>query len=701
MKGVNLIFPYWYLLVSVGGGLLYAALLYYKTKDFENKSKWLKPGLGFLRFFSVASIIFLLLDPIIRSHSKRIKKPIILIAQDNSESVRNAFNNKTDSLNYQKALKELEHKFAGKYEVHRYLFGEDIREGAFPDFTDKETDIASALGYLYDLYRTENIGAIILATDGNFNKGLHPLYVRPQLKAPIYSIALGDTTMRRDVVITAVYHNNIAYLGDLVKIHIDIKATLLKGNETRVSVLTKKNGKYQKISDRKLFIDKDDFFKSIEMTIPTERAGYTRFIVRLSPVEGEQNKKNNYRNFYIDILQARQKILLLANSPHPDIGTLKTALQANKNNEVSIQYADDIHYTPGMADIVILHQLPSYKHPISSLLSQLKKQRVPTLFIAGLQSNFLALNEAQDAVFVRPSGGVQLNEVTASINKNFNDFHLSDQLVNELEQFPALYTAFGTFSPKPNAKTLLYQKILKLKTNHSLLSFSNKNGRKTGVFCATGIYKWRLFDYLKHRSFDVMEELLQNAVRYLSVKDDKSRFRVRPVKPFFKESEPVHFIAERYNAVYEPDNSGEIDMRITDSLGNNYDFAFTRTDNAYELNTSKMPAGEYKYIATTKLDGKVLKKRGSFTVSTLDIEQAKDHSNRSLLLALSGKTGGKMIYPSMMERLYEMVPAEHQIKPIAYQSIRTRPLIHLKWPLFLLILTLSFEWFLRRYYGKY
>ncbi len=701
MSGISLSYPFWYLAVSALGGVVYALALYFGTKDFENKSPWLKPGLGFLRFFSIAGILFLLLDPIITTYSKRLKKPVILIAQDNSESVGSGMKSPADSLAFTNAFDQMRTTLQQNYEVQSILFGDTPREGKKPDFSDQETDISSALRYLYDQYRAENVGAVILATDGNFNRGLHPLYSSPQLAAPIYTIALGDTTVRRDATITAVYHNNIAYLGDLLKVHIDVKAHLLKGKQTFLRVLGLKNGKYTTLSKEKLYIDQEDFFKSLEMTIPAETPGYTRFIAKIDPVAGEINTRNNAYNFYIDVLQSRQKILIIAHGAHPDIGTIKKALEQNENNEVTIQYADHLQYTKGKADLVILHQLPSYRYAVSGLLAQLKKDRTPTLFVAGLQTNFIALNEAQDAVFIRPSGGAQLSEVTAAVNRQFDGFHVSGDLAKHLEQFPSISTAFGSFTPKPNAKTFLFQRILKVDTKHALLSFGRKDGRKTGVFCGVGLYKWRLFDYLKYQSHQNIETLIQNTARYLIVKEDKSRFRVKPIQPFFKESEAVRFYAERYNSVYQKDNTEEVSLTLRDSSGNKFEYSFSRSEDAYTLDIGKLPAGAYKYTASTKLEGKQVKKSGSFTVSLVDVEQNNTSTNQPLLSALSEKTGGKMLFPSQLDSLTQWLTTRPSIKPIAYSTSRTRPLIHLKWPLFILLLTLALEWFLRRYHGKY
>jgi hypothetical protein len=56
---------------------------------------------------------------------------------------------------------------------------------------------------------------------------------------------------------------------------------------------------------------------------------------------------------------ADKKYLLLANSPHPDIAAIKTAVEANKNYSVDVQFIDDYTAKVAAYSLVILHQLPS------------------------------------------------------------------------------------------------------------------------------------------------------------------------------------------------------------------------------------------------------------------------------------------------------------------------------------------------------
>ena len=62
-----------------------------------------------------------------------------------------------------------------------------------------------------------------------YNKGASPVFTSDKLKIPIYAIALGDTTVKKDVILTKVEHNRLAYLGNDFPMEVVVTAKQLKG----------------------------------------------------------------------------------------------------------------------------------------------------------------------------------------------------------------------------------------------------------------------------------------------------------------------------------------------------------------------------------------------------------------------------------------------------------------------------------------
>jgi hypothetical protein len=186
-------YPWWFLLFCVATGILFAYILYGRKKFVftENESKWWKYGLAFLRFLSTSLIAFLLLSLLIKTKKTEEEKPVILLLQDNSSSLNVSFGNFSKQ-KYAAQLSDLQEKIKDKYELIAYNFGDELTDFSEPNYSEKETDISNAIDELITRHGSQNIGAVILASDGIFNKGNSPLYNRNALNDSI----LYDSTWR-------------------------------------------------------------------------------------------------------------------------------------------------------------------------------------------------------------------------------------------------------------------------------------------------------------------------------------------------------------------------------------------------------------------------------------------------------------------------------------------------------------------------
>jgi hypothetical protein len=161
-------------------------------------------GMAVIRFIAVSFLAFLLLSPLVRTLSTRIEKPVIVFLQDNSESIRvNAKNE--DSAQYAQQVNQLVKGLSKDYDVKTYSFGSNLDEGLSFSFQDKTTNISSAIDEIANVYTNQNLGAIILATDGIYNEGSNPVYLKEELNVPVYTIGMGDTTLKRDLQLTNVF----------------------------------------------------------------------------------------------------------------------------------------------------------------------------------------------------------------------------------------------------------------------------------------------------------------------------------------------------------------------------------------------------------------------------------------------------------------------------------------------------------------
>lgn len=699
MSNLTFQYPAWFLLLCVLLGLGFAMLLYYRDTTFREQSPMLNRWLGVLRFLAVTLIGILLLSPILKSTITETKKPVIVLAQDHSESIAGAMSEadleryKTDWAGLRSVLEE-------DYEVHELAFGDQVREGVDFKFSDKISNFSELLQTTYDLFGAQNLGAVVMATDGIYNEGSNPAYSGAQIAAPIYTVAFGDTTPRKDLIVRRVFHNNIAYLGDKFSIQIDVAATNCTGAQTVLTVSRVDGEQTRQLQSFPISIGSNDFFTTKEVLLEADRPGVAQYLIRVAKVNGETVAANNSKEIFIDVLDARQKILLLANGPHPDLSALRQMLEFNKNYQVSIANFG----APGLDitkyDFVILHNLPSATADISGLVQKMDERRIPRLFIAGMQTNFAGLSPLQGLVNAR-SDGRQSDDVQAKVSPRFSSFHIDPRTIEALPQFNPVVSAFGTFSATPQAQVILYKRIGKVDTDQPLLAVGETNGVKTGIFLAEGLWKWRLFDYLQHQNHDIFDEVFGKTVQYLSIKEDKRKFRVALDQSIFNENEPVTFGAELYNDNYELTNDPDVALVIRNKDGKEFTYTFNKVGKAYALNAGILPVGNYTFKASTNFNGRGLVFEGKFSVRPIQLELFETTANHAVLRQLSAQFGGETVAPTALASIAEKIRSKETVKPVIYQTNRTNPLINLKWIFALLAGLLVLEWFLRRYFGAY
>jgi hypothetical protein len=692
--GVTLLYSAWLILACIAAGLLYSAVLYYKEKKSEIplKIKWI---LAVVRFIVVTLLAFFLLSVSVKQITRQLEKPIIIFAQDNSQSI---VINK-DSLFYKSDYPKLISKFindiSGDYDLKVYTFGDKLSEKDTFSFIDKQTDISAFLDEVDIRYSNRNVGAVIMASDGIYNKGASPVYSSEKIRFPVYTIALGDTNVQKDIILTKGNYNKICYLGNDFPVEIIINANKCAGKKVTLTVGKGDQTLFTKTVD----IQNDKYSETVNFQLEAKQTGVQHYFVRLSSVEGEISYKNNNQDVFIEVLDGRQKILILSAAPHPDISALKQSIENNRNYEVDYSLKSEFKKPLNPYNLVILHQLPSKNEPATELIEQIKALKIPILYILGNQSDINMFNRLKTGLNI-VQGGSKFDDALPSVNTDFALFTLNDDIKKVINSFPPLSVAYGDYKLANSMNVLCYQKIGNVFTQKPLAIFNNTLDEKNAIICGEGIWRWKLNNYLQNNNLLVFNELISKFVQFLSAKVDKDFFRVKHKNSFY-ENETVEFDAEVYNESYELVNDQEVKLTITNSEKKSYPYIFSKSSKAYHLNSGSFPVGEYSFVAQVKLGNKTMQKNGIFTVYPLNVEAVNLVADHQMLNLISKKHNAKMFYPQQLDKLIESLKARDDIKTISHSEKRYNDLVNLWWIMLLLIALLSFEWFMRKYFGTY
>lgn len=688
-------YPSWYILVCLLCGAAFAFVLYRKNHGIPDASRTLLWFLTALRFLSVSILCFLLFAPLLRLNSRELEKPVILFLQDNTESVTANSDSTFIKQQYPGLIQKLAEQLGDKYDFKSFSFDHQLQDSLKNDFSGKETDISTALTELSDRYENVNIGAVILATDGIYNKGNNPLYNRRMLNAPVYTVAMGDTTIRRDLFIAQLRHNQLAYLNNTFPVQVTVQADKLKGKASRVSI--KKDG--VSVASEEINISEEQFLKTVDFQIKAEKTGVQRYAVVLESVEGEISIKNNTRDFFIEIIDSRQKVLILAAAPHPDVAAIRQSLIQNRNYEVEVKQADAYSGSVKPYSLVILHQLPSAANSAAGIIAEASGAGVPLWFIAGASTQAGILNSQQKLLQINGARG-GMNDVYPILNPGFALFTLSDELREAIRKFGPLQIPYGNYIMQQSAVTLFSQRIGAVSTQYPLFVFSSDPEQKQALLAGEGMWRWRLQDYAEHGNHQLFDELVSKVVQYLSVRNERKNLRVI-ARNSYNENERIRMDAEVYNSSYELINQVDVNLVIKDEKGLTYPFSFARTVSAYSLDLGMFRAGSYSYEAKTKVGDEEFSAEGRFIVKPVETEKSSGRADHAMLRTMALRSGGEMINPQNLLQLSDKISKREDVKPVSHIESTVKELVRFPWIFGLILLLLSLEWFIRKRSGGY
>ncbi|PBQ31584.1 hypothetical protein CNR22_07325 [Sphingobacteriaceae bacterium] len=657
-------------------------LLYYKNKKNSEASTTVLKGMAALRFLSFFFILLFLLNIFFKHLQNETENPIVLLAIDNSSSIRSSADSAFVQGDFLNQLEKVRSKLGEKHTLKTVLFGSKAQTSdEKATFSEKETDLENLVNEVENNYSNQNIGALIVVSDGIYNKGSNPVYSAEKLGYPIYTVAMGDTNEIKDVLIQKVNHNQVAYAGNNFPVEVVVNAKKFAGKEVIVSLL---EGGTEK-SKQTLKIASDNFLSTCNFTLSASKVGVVRYTAKVSILDGEKNTANNSQPFVVEVIDNKEKILLLAVIPHPDVAAIKEAISDGTNYEVDYALTQDFTKPVKPYSLVIIH---GYSAAQAQLIADCKNNLVP----------FWIINPAgpENLPGLKISGSLnRYNDSEPYIENSFGLFTISDDLKKFAKDLPAVKTFFGNYSIGNGSNNLINQRIGQIETENPILFFTESSGLKSAVFLGDGLWKWKFRDFAEHKNFNLFTELISKSVQYLSVKSDKSFFRVSAPK-IINENTEIELGAEVYNKSYESVTDPDVTLVLTNSEDKKFNYTFSKTTSAYKLNIGVLPPGEYRYEASVKNNKELFVKQGVFAVKEVISEKINTVANHQLLYQLANRSNGKLFYPNELQKLEDDLLKSDKIKAITYSQISTSSLIDLKWLFWLILGLLSAEWFFRK-----
>lgn len=700
---------YLLLIVPIAGALTY--WMYLGTRELLSRGQQIL--LNVFRFGVLTLLGLLLLEPLITSLSKLSFPPIIAVLQDNSESLIIQKDSTFVRESYPQKLKSALVDFdEGEYQVDLYRFASEVSGDANPDslsFDQTGTNLSAALDHVENLYQNQNLGAVVLISDGIPTAGVNPLYTIEGIRQPVFSVLLGDTTAQRDIRIQEVLFNEIAYLN--TELPVRVKVRNLGFDQANLKVTLRDRNRT--IGTKSLTLNRGNNEGTVDFSFQPEEVGLQQYTVVVTRLDGEITYRNNVRSLFINVLETQVKIALFAGGPHPDLGALDKALAREESYELTefvvrrpgVFYNDPGAYNLEDFDLFILHNFPqgrSDEAQISRLVDQIKNTKKPVLYFVGIGADLNAMQPLFDYMALIPRGiSNKSEEVLADFQPPYRDhstYTFTDNWIQWVNNAPPLYRNQSDWDSKATAEVYATAKIKNVALPYPVFALQNQLGRKNAVLLGENFWRWRAHSYLESNDFELFDAWLFNLIKWLRVTDDKRKFIVEPSQQVFTGSDAVIFKGQVYDDSYNPVSGVEINLRITGPDGKEEEYYLNETGDAqYFLELYNLGEGAYSYTAEgRKNERKVGSDRGQFSIGRSNVEHFQLQADQDLMQQIALRTGGDYLLAQNLDQLPDQLKALPGLKPVIDYKRNRRSIQDYWWIMVLLLALLSAEWVVRK-----
>ncbi|MCG2461328.1 VWA domain-containing protein [Flavobacteriaceae bacterium F89] len=642
--------------------------------------------LSFLRFLALFGTLLILVNPKFTKREFSVEKPDLILLADNSSSIETS----DGATEMAQIINEIEEngQLAERFNISKYNFGAGLTDSDSLTFSERNTDITTALSTVDHLF-AQQTGAIVLLTDGNQTLGQDYEFYKGRQNLPVYPVAIGDTTRYEDLGIDRVNFNKYTFLKN--KYPIEVHVSYYGGSEvaTRLNVLA--NGKT--VYTENLKFSKSQNSKVVHIQLTAESIGLKNIRLALTSLREERNTANNTRDIAVEVIDEKTNIGIIYSILHPDLGALKKALESNGQRSVTFLKPSSKSMELKDLDLLILYQPNTAFQDIYKYVDNTK---IGTFTITGPKTDWRFLNKAQHN-FTKNNYN-QAEEISPILNSGFSIFSISDFSISD---FPPLESNLGEITFQKDYEVLLGQQIRGTDLNQPLLAiYGEESGSDRGrgaVLFGENIWKWRMQTFRNDQNFKNFDAFLGKLVLYLTTTKPKSRL-ILDYEPIYDGSNNAKITATYFDGafVFDPNANLVLNLKGRDN-GTSKEIPMLLQRDYFEADLTDLPAGGYDFTVSVKNEN--LSKSGSFTISDFDVEQQFPSTNYKKLQRLATGTQGGLYFPSEITTMLQKLNGDERFVPLQRSRENVVSLIDFRILLGIIVAALSTEWFIRKFNG--
>lgn len=681
--------------ISVSG----ISLAFYTYSSYQSISNFSKIVLILLRSSIFILLVFLLMNPVFKHTVTTEEKPELVILFDQSSSVSISKGNWNGSLNLPRLTLDINNNLSQEFDLRWVGFDSDTYEIDIADsmsFTGSQTDIGLALSNVVSNYTPNQI---LLITDGVTTRGRDPLFVAQNLDIPINSLAIGDSTRFKDLVVSFVEYSSEMVTETEYTVRVGIRNDGFLGSKSRVTL----NRDGLEIASQDVIFQYETGIQQVDFNLSSSSEGLYDYTVSVEPFETEWSTENNVYNFSVNYVDSRLEILYMTYQHHPDVSIVKQILfeypeisitELTWNGTRFLQNLNQLNTTD--FDLIVIHGVPN-----SSNTSELVRLRT-------------LISEHNTVLFMIP--GTTTDPVYPSILSTLNSFQADGNSMSWTQSqiqpqsaqsgHPVLDLPTYNWSRSPLV-TSLYSGLAVRSGNQSLMISPQYESIPAVSTQRIGNYRSTVLSISGFGSFylsgndddrETISDLIGNIITWSASDVNQDLFQLTSNKSEYSARENIIFNASVRTEDGSPEENAIVDLMIENDNSETRNFSLQNTQNGnFTLSVASLPVGTYEFSGSARRnDFNIGTVTGSFTVGSSQQELVNTIRQDNLLNQLSSLTHGISYDYSEVDALISELKSRSNKTTVN----KTDMLNVFKNPLWfvVVILLLTIEWFLRRKY---
>lgn len=662
-----------------------------------------------IRSLAIILILLAIFEPILTYQEVETIKPQNYFFVDNSSSI--VFSDSASRQNQMdNFLNEVNNSFNNDYQIK--AFGkrvDDVSSDSLNkiNFKEQATNYNDIIRNLKE--NSENISAAVILSDGVITEGENPLYKAEKLGIPIFTIGVGDTTESKDLEVRKVLYNEYIYADKTT----EIKATILNQNYVgeNAEVILREGSNVVARKRTKL---NETGINEVTFEYTPEQPGEKKLSISVSQFQGELTYENNRKVFFINVLDDKLNVLLIAGSPSPDLSFVKNSLQQDEklkvNSIVQIsgsKFLDENNFSDKIdsADILYLIGFPASNTPnnlVNSVHNAISNSRKPFFVSLAPAVDLNRLKKFQNQLpFTINSITSDETQVQPSIQDVTNPL-IVNGISNPIESWnnlPPVYKNNSNLKPKPESNIIAKTSIRNVQTASPLLLSRKVSGYRSIAVLGREIWKWKLQS--SRQNAELFDNFISNTVKWLNTREDQKKVRLRTTKRLYTSAETIEFIGEVYDETFTPLDNASFTVTVNNGNDESYSIEMLSEGNGiYRGNLETKQPGSYEYQGSAELENRTLgSDNGKFSIEDINVENLNPKMDKNFLKLLANRTGGNFYnlgdHSALFNQLKNRLEGQQYTKTNEYElALWSDQLL-----LIIIIILFGMEWFLRKRAG--